>query len=135
MQDWPEKEALLAAIGEFLMNDVRPRLTDARLSFRALIAANLAQVVRSELAVEETQDAAELERLRALLPEIPIDVGSDRATRRNAIAELNRALAARLRKGALSPDVLVRARAHLFATLADKLRVNNPLFDLSPEIE
>ena len=135
MQDWPEKEALLAAVGEFLMNDLRPQLTDARLSFRALIAANLTQVVASELKVEDVHDAAELTRLRALMPEVEAAGSEDRSARRRAIAVLNRALAERLRQGALDPEALGRARAHLQATLRDKLSVNNPLFDLAPEIE
>ena len=49
MHDPPEREALLFAVAEFLTNDVKPLLTDPRLSFRALIAANLAQVVAADL--------------------------------------------------------------------------------------
>lgn len=135
MQDWPEKEALLAAVAEHLMNDVRPKIADARLSFRVLIAANLARTACAELEREDADDAAELTRLRALLPDVATDAGDDRPARRRAIRTLRAALAQTLRAGALDEPTLARVRDHLRETLKAQLQVNNPLFDLSPEIE
>jgi hypothetical protein len=131
MHDPPEREALLFAVAEFLMNDVKPLLTDPRLSFRALIAANLAQIVAAELRREHEHDAAELARLQMLLPGEPLsdEERVDPTARRRAIERLSRALVERLRAGAMSDDEEAQARRATLETLRDKLSVNNPLFD------
>ena len=122
MQEKPNNEELLAAISAFLMAELKPVITDARLSFRVLIAANLAQIVANELQKGPQQDAAELQRLKQLLP----DLSS------NDLRVLEGELAARLRDGRVD---LEAARAHLRETLRDQLAVNNPFFDTRPEIE
>jgi hypothetical protein len=122
MQEKPNKEELLAAISAFLMAELKPVITDARLSFRVLIAANLAQIVANELQKGPLKDAAELARLKQLLP----DLSS------NDLRVLEGELAARLRDGRVD---LKAARAHLRETLRDQLAVNNPFFDTRAEIE
>jgi len=131
MHDPPEREALLFAVAEFLTNDVKPLLTDPRLSFRALIAANLAQIVAAELQKESPHDAAELERLSVLLPHEPLapEERVEPRARRQAIERLSRVLVDKLRAGALSAGDEAQARRAMLETLRDKLSVNNPFFD------
>ena len=121
MQEKPDKLELLQSLATFLMTEIKPHITDARLSFRVLIAANLATVVANEVRGEPAHEAAELQRLRQLLPERPGD----------NLRALNVELAARLRDGRLG----VEALPHLRETLRDQLQVNNPFFDTRPEIE
>ncbi len=134
MQYKPTPETLLLALAEFLAADVRPALDDRGLSFRVLIAANLARIVAMELACEEGHDAAELTALTALL-------GSDledpiaRSGRRAAIERLNRELASKIASGEGDAAWLEEVTQALRATLTDRLTVSNPRFSTAPEIE
>jgi len=132
MQDGPAKEMLLDAVAAFLLQQVKPAVADPALAFRVLIAANLATVAAAEIRAERGQNAAELARLQALLPEAALleSAGADAA-----IGELNAELARRFRAGAFDAPGLARATDHIKKTLAEKLAVNNPRFDLSMEIE
>jgi hypothetical protein len=133
MQDRPEKEVLLDAIANFLINQVRPAISDPGLNFRVLIAANLAVIAAAEIRGEETQDPAELNRLRALLADVP-PVGdlTTRTGRYEATRALNHALAEQLKAGKVG---YAQATAHLKQTLIEKLAVNNPRFETALEIE
>ena len=133
MQDRPEKEVLLDALANFLIQQVRPAVSDPGLNFRVLIAANIAMQVAAEIRGEESQDAAELTRLRELLSDVP--VSSDLTTRSGqqvATKALNQALAERLKTGSVD---FAKATAHLKQTLIKKLAVNNPRFDTALDIE
>ena len=133
MQDRPEKEVLLDALANFLIQQVRPAVSDPGLNFRVLIAANIAMQVAAEIRGEETQDAAELTRLRELLADVPI--AGDLTTRSAQLAatkQLNRELSERLKRGTVD---FAKATAHLKQTLIEKLAVGNPRFDTSLEIE
>ena len=77
MQNRPDKTDLLEAVARFLERDVKPAIKDPSLAFRVLIAANLAAVVAGELRVEDAATGAELDRLRALLPELAGALGPD----------------------------------------------------------
>ena len=114
---------------------VVPAITDPGLSFRLLIAANLAGVVANEIRSEETQDGAELSRLRALLPDVPVTLDGTREGIRSAIRALNRALATRLQENGFDGPALAQATAHVKQTLLEKLAVNNPRFETALEIE
>ena len=100
-----------------------------------LIAANLAMVVASEIRSEEGQNAAELGRLRDLLPDVVVPSDQTMEGSRKAIATLNAALAERLRSGAFDAPAFARATAHVKQTLMEKLAVNNPRFETSLDIE
>lgn len=133
MQDRPEKEVLLDALANFLIQQVRPAVSDPGLNFRVLIAANIAMQVAAEIRGEETQDAAELTRLRELLADVP--VSGELSTRSGQLAAtkaLNQALAERLKAGTID---FAKATEHLKQTLIEKLGVNNPRFDTALEIE
>ena len=135
MQDRPSKEVLLDALSNFLIQQVRPAISDPGLNFRTLIAANLAMVVANEIRTEEQQNATELARLRALMPELPAAPTETQEQLRAAILNLNRALARKLRDGSFDASHFGRALDHTKQALIEKLAVNNPRFDTAADIE
>lgn len=143
MQDRPDKTELLGGVARFLLKDVQPHIEgiDKGLAFRVLIAANLLQIVSAEVSTEEAHDAAQLQRLRALLPGVAAVPGMeeggamDAAARRRQIVALERALCERLRAPDLGEEERAAALRHVKETLREKLRVVNPRFDTSDQIE
>jgi hypothetical protein len=135
MQERPNKLVLLTAIARFLMEEARPALSDPRLAFRALIAANLASVVASELASDADAVTRDLARLGPLFPE-GIDAGAESfESRRALVADLSARLAKRLRDESPSADETSRIAAVLRESLREKLAIDNPRFDTSLDIE
>ncbi len=67
MQDRPTAPELLGAVREFIATELLPTVSDARLRFRTLVAANLLDMLRRELALEPALLRAEWERLAGLL--------------------------------------------------------------------
>jgi Domain of unknown function (DUF6285) len=138
MQERPNKLVLLTAIARFLMEEVRPALSEPRLAFRALIAANLASVVASELASDSEVVARDLERLAPLLPDAADareEADPSFESQRARVADLNARLASGLRDGGVADDDLARVAAVLRDSLREKLAVDNPRFDTSLDIE
>lgn len=129
MQERPEPRAVLEALSRFLLEELQPEVPDKRLAFRVLIAAHLAATVAAELESRGPHAEAELLRLTALLPDVP--VSSDV---RVALRDLNAALVDRLVQGN-PPEDDVALRAHLRLTLADALSVFSPRFDRALDIE
>jgi hypothetical protein len=124
MQDHPDKTALLVGVARFLNEELAPKIDDKGLRFRARIAAYLVRTVILEQAMGEGHDHAELTRLAALLEvegELPVREADRVATLRSQ----NRQLAALIREGQ-DDDAI---RAHVKATLQDKLQVVQPGFD------
>lgn len=66
MQDRPTARELLAAVREFLHQEIEPTFHDRRQKFRTLIAENVLRIVERELASEEKDLRAEWRRLVAL---------------------------------------------------------------------
>ncbi|MCB9527820.1 MAG: hypothetical protein H6701_05375 [Myxococcales bacterium] len=140
MQDAPDRQTLLAGVAMFLAGQVEPALkapgAHPGLAFRSRIAAHLVATVGRELAFEEQHDAAELDRLRALLgsePDSPLpDPALTGEPRREAIRALRAALAAKLRADEPIDDTATRAA--LMATLRDQLQVVQPRFDTRVEL-
>ena len=127
MQDRPTAVELLNAVREFLEQDVMPGL-EGRKRFHALVSANVLAIVARELAGEETMLVAEWERLRDLL-------GTDGAPParlcdlRTAVEALTRRLCDRIRAGDADAGPFGEAvRAHVRATVVDKLRIANPKY-------
>lgn len=112
MQDEPTPVELTKAVADFLRNDIAP-LISGHQAFKLRVAVNILDLVTRQLAREEGSDAAEVERLRALL-------GMD-----GSVAELNRVLAERIAKGEMDLSTLGLAE-HLWATTMDKLAVDQP---------
>lgn len=112
MQDEPTPIELTKAVADFLRSDIAP-LVSGHQAFKLRVAINILDLVTRQLTQEEGSDAAEVERLRALL-------GLD-----GSKSELNRALAERIAKGEV--DLATPGLAeHLWQTTMDKLAVDQP---------
>ncbi len=137
MTDRPDPPALLDAIARFLLEELQPQVTDRRLGFRLLIAANLATTVAAELRTGEERAVTELRRWQELLPGIERGDATRMTTseRVRAIRALEAELVARLRTGRLTADELQRARSQVRQGLAEALAFVNPRFDTSAEVE
>jgi Domain of unknown function (DUF6285) len=140
MQDAPNKETLLLAVAKFLISEVRPAVKDSRLSFRLLIAANLAAICAQESSGEDVQNAAERARLAKIfsaggdheeqVPGEPLPHALEIA----AITKGNALLAKGIRDGAL--DIAPRSAVfdHVKRTLKEKLAIDNPRFDVEKDL-
>jgi len=111
-QDRPDASELVAAVREFLERDVMAA-TDGRVQFHTRVAVNVLNVVERELKLGPGLEPAERSRAAALL-------GHD-----GAADKLERELAAAIRGGALD-DRLDQVRAHVRATVREKLLIANP---------
>ena len=127
MQDRPNATELVAAVRGFLEADVAPALTGRR-RFHALVAANVLAIVERELVREEERVLDEWQRLARLL-----DVTGDPPPRLElalrGVRDLEERLADRIRAGdADAGEFAERVRAHLRATVLEKLRIANPKY-------
>jgi hypothetical protein len=114
MQDQPTPSEVIGAVAAFLKTVVAAQTTGAT-SFQARVAANALEMMRRQLDLAPVEDAAELERLKALL-------GED-----GTLAELNQRLADQIAAGALdlaTPGL----KDHLWATTLAKLAVDQPTY-------
>jgi hypothetical protein len=127
MQDRPSVSELLDAVRAFLEEDVVPVLEGPR-QFHARVAANVLAIVGRELVGEEGSLLAEwqgLVRLTGSASEPPGRLEALRAAVRDGTA----ALAERIRRGEADAGPFRTAvRAHVRATVEDKLRIANPRF-------
>ena len=130
MQDHPSKMALLTGVARFLAADLAPEVEDRDLRFRVRIAAWLVQQVALELAFDEQQDTAELERLCALLGE-EVPGAAPTSVRHERLRELNGRLVERIRAGEVDEALF----DHVTQTLKEKLAVVQPRFDTRLEVE
>src|SRR5438552_3007978 len=67
MNDRPNVEELIAAARTYLEQELIPTLTDARLRFQTLVAANILAICERQIRSEEEHLAEEWERLGLLL--------------------------------------------------------------------
>ncbi len=134
MQDRPDKLKLLESVARFLGEELAPAIEDRGLAFRVRIAAWLTQMVALELLLGDAQDAAQLQRLRALFGE-EADAPATAAKLHEAIAHLETRLVDRIREGALDDAERARITAHVKQTLREKLVVVQPRFDTRPDVE
>jgi hypothetical protein len=114
MQDRPTAVELLEAIREFLENDVM-RSAEGRVRFHTRVAVNAVGMLERELRLGPELDAAERQRLAALL-------GHDAG-----LPALTAELARRIREGSLDDrrdDVMAAVRESVRA----KLLVSNPSY-------
>jgi hypothetical protein len=112
MMDQPSLRELVEAVREFLETRAAPEMK-GHTAFHARVAANALGIVARQLELGGAADAAELDRLRALLG------------RGGTLEELNRALCRAVRSGdidMLSPEL----REHLERTTRDKLAIDQP---------
>ena len=115
MQDLPPVDDLLAAVAGYLREQASPQLR-GQAAFHARVAANVVEIVRRQLALAPAAEAAEAERLRALL-------GAQ-----GSLAELNKLLCRRIAGGEMNPNTpgLV---SHLWRVTLDKLAVDQPAYE------
>lgn len=131
MHDQPTALEIVAAVREFLQNEILPAIGDQRLRFRTLVAANALSIVERELPLEEAQLRAEWARLVALGGGTP-----DRSRAPAGLAELRAEVLARtaalceqIRAGA-ADDGPWRAEvlAHVRRSVEEKLAASNPKY-------
>jgi hypothetical protein len=116
MQDRPTLRELLDAAEDYLRTDLRPQLEGSP-AFKVLVVANVLAIVKRELDGHESWNAAEAERLRALLGAGP-DAG---------VRDLNVELCRRIRAGEIAidrPELL----DHLVRTTLAKGAIDNPRY-------
>ena len=113
-QDRPDAAELVAAVREFLERDVMAA-TDGRVQFHTRVAVNVLNIVERELKLGPELEPGERARAAALL-------GHDADA-----AALERELANGIRSGALD-DRLGEVRAHVRATVREKLLIANPAY-------
>jgi hypothetical protein len=112
MQDEPTPTELTRAVADFLRNDIAP-LISGHQAFKLRVGINALDLVVRQLTLSEASDAAEAERLIALL------------SREGSLSELNRELAEKIASGAVdlaTPGL----KEHLWQTTLDKLAVDQP---------
>jgi hypothetical protein len=112
MQDEPTPEELIAAVADFLRNDIAPELSGHN-AFKLRVAINALDLVTRQLALESVSSAAETARLTQLLG------------MQGALGELNRALADRIAKGEFDLQT-PGLTEHVWQTTLDKLAVDQP---------
>jgi hypothetical protein len=119
---------LLEAVRAFLDEEVVPALAGPR-QFHARVAANVLAIVGRELAGEEATLLAEWQRLAPLLGEDASVAPARLEALRSAVRERTAVLAERIRRGEADAGPLRDAvRAHVRATVEEKLRIANPRF-------
>ena len=137
MHDLPTPDQLLAAVARFLRDEAGPALGrhgDAALAYQARVAANMLDTVARQAQQQPADDAAERQRLQALLA-VPADPpqAADLADQADLadpadLAALNHRLAAAIASGSLPADSPALA-AHLWATTLAKLAADQPGYD------
>ena len=122
MQDRPTLPELLDAVRGFISDEILPTLHDHRLRFRSLVAANLLDMMRRELALEPGILRREHERLAALLgAPAAVDADADLAA---AVQAQYAVLCQRIRAGSAPPGT----RTALTDSVRGKLEVANPRY-------
>jgi hypothetical protein len=114
MYDQPEAAELLAAVRKFLEERALPAL-EGHTAFHARVAVNALAIVERQLEQAPAQQAAEAERLTALLGQ------------EGDLDTQNRELCRRIRAGALDAAT-PGLREHLWETTLAKLAVDQPKY-------
>ncbi len=123
MQDRPAAPELLDAVREFITTELLPTVGDARLRFRTLVAANLLDMLRRELALEPALLRAEWERLTALLGDADLSPANERELAA-AVAAQHAILCTLIREDR-APNDTFTALTH---SVRAKLEIANPRY-------
>ena len=110
----PNNAELFAAVSGFLKDDVLPKLTGNE-AYHLRVAMNALSILEREMSAAPALDAAETERLYALLGEAGTREG------------LNHALCAGIRAGKLTYRD-PRLMDHLMKTTMGKMSIDNPKY-------
>lgn len=124
MQDHPTSLELINAVAQFLNTELAPTLSDPRLKFRALVAANVLNIVARELELSDAQLRAERERLNELLSE-----NASGENLRADVERMTRELSQKIRAGEADEGAFHNAVfAHVEQTVIEKLLIANPKY-------
>jgi Domain of unknown function (DUF6285) len=115
MHQRPEPAELLEAVAAFLREQAMPQLP-GHAAFLARVSANALDIARRQLLLAPAADAAELQRLRALLQQD------------GTLAQLNALLCERIAEGQVGLHTPGLAE-HLWQTTLDKLAVDQPGYE------
>src|SRR5438105_4442104 len=125
MNDRPTAAELIDAVRGFLEKELLPALTDGRLRFQTLVAANVLAVAGRELTTETASLEEEWGVLEALLGREERPVRTQEL--RQAVERRNRELSERIRGGFFDEPVRCRALVQsLRRVVVRKLEVANP---------
>jgi hypothetical protein len=114
MQDIPDPTEILAAVAALMRETIMPLLS-GHPNYQVRVAANALDLVGRQIALQPGSDAAELQRLKALL-------GRD-----GSLEDLNQALCEAIERHAVTPETPGLAE-HLWATTMAKLAVDQPSY-------
>ena len=128
MHDRPTAAELLSAVRQFLETELLPGLTDARLRFQTLVAANVLAIAEREVGTEDQHLREEWDWLAGLLlltqpgPEATAEL-------RRAVRAANVQLCSEIRKGHFDePGEFLSVLRALRKGVLRKLEVANPRF-------
>ena len=128
MNDRPTAVELVAAARQYLEQELIPTLSDARLRFQTLVAANVLSIVERELHTEEDHLAGGFRWLAEVL-ELSEAAPQKLAALRQRVREANEQLCQQIRQGAFDdqPRFLALSR-QLRQVVERKLEVANPRY-------
>ena len=128
MNDRPTAAELVAATRQYLEGQLIPTLSDARLRFQTLVAANVLAIVERELQTEEEQLLREWQWLGELLE--PKGPAPQRlAALRQSVREGNEELCRRIRRGAFDErSCFLSLSRQLRQVVERKLEIANPRY-------
>ncbi len=117
MKDRPVAQELIEAVRYFLEQELLPGLTDPRLKYQTLIAANVLAIAERELAADPSIELRQQEALAQLLQQS------------GKLDELNQQLCQMIRHGAFDdPESFRRVLAILREQVIHKLEIANPRY-------
>jgi hypothetical protein len=128
MNDRPTAPELTAAVRRFLEAELLPTVSDARLRFQTLVAANVLAIIERELACDDEPLREEWRQLAETLQlQEPVPAGQGALGR--AVRQANEKLCETIRRGEFDkPEPFAALAAQLRRTVEQKLAVANPRY-------
>jgi hypothetical protein len=128
MNDRPNAAELIAAARVYLEQELIPTLTDARLRFQTLVAANVLAIAERDLATEEARLAEEWRQLSKLL-NLADPAPEQLSALRQGVLEKNRLLRQAILAGDFDEQSKFLALCRQLRTIVErKLEVANPRY-------
>lgn len=126
MQDRPDLAELLDSVRLFLEDEVLPAVSDARLKFRARVAAYVLAVAARERRQEGPLLEAEWRRLAAILGPLDSAPTDSSESPQARVASRNELLARAIRSGAIDASPGTPVWDHLRLAAFEKVQIANP---------
>ncbi len=129
MQDRPDARELVQTVATFIEKEIVPTLSDARLRFRGLIAANVLAIVARELAAGDGSLRNEWQRLNALVGDSASESPCSERELRDQVHAMTRVLSQQIRAGEAEDEARYgEVLKHVEATVIEKLQIANPRY-------